>query len=178
MKVFFDQADFGYIRDRKDSMKIICSSNKPDGSFLECSDHLRICRARNIFFNFKSLRAKNGGRYRNDVIHEGEVGGNCDKFDQKLLESRADWQSYLQSWGHELVHFRSYPHFHVDEKHCDVIFDRPTIVIKLDASINILSTERFIRMSMFFGGIRFMADLLTTCLVSRGNLFLTINLMN
>ncbi|GMT25452.1 hypothetical protein PFISCL1PPCAC_16749, partial [Pristionchus fissidentatus] len=38
--------------------------------------------------------------------------------------------------GAELKHFSSSSDFSVDEDHCDVIFERPTIVIKLDAAVN------------------------------------------
>lgn len=38
--------------------------------------------------------------------------------------------------GHELEHFASYSDFRVSEHSCDVIFDKPTVLIKLDASVN------------------------------------------
>lgn len=91
-------------------------------------------------------------RYRDDVIQAGQVGGNCDNFNKKLLDSHTDRQSYLQSWsvidrfptvififvirGAELKHFEASSEFVVDDDHCDVIFEKLTIVIKLDASIN------------------------------------------
>ncbi|MCP9265473.1 EGF domain-specific O-linked N-acetylglucosamine transferase [Dirofilaria immitis] len=76
-------------------------------------------------------------KYRDDVIREGEVGGNCDVvFDEKLLKSRMDEKSYLQSWAHELEHFTSYSNFQISEYRCDVIFDKPIVLIKLDASVS------------------------------------------
>ncbi|KAK0390205.1 hypothetical protein QR680_019431 [Steinernema hermaphroditum] len=72
MNAFFDQADFGYVRQRMESMQPICSSNR------------------------ESLNAKRSKRYRDDVIHEGEVGGDCDSFDKELLRKRSDEKSYLQ----------------------------------------------------------------------------------
>lgn len=40
------------------------------------------------------------------------------------------------SRAEELKHFESVPTFSLDDEHCDVIFRRPTIVMKLDASVN------------------------------------------
>ncbi|TMS38183.1 hypothetical protein L596_004960 [Steinernema carpocapsae] len=136
MEVFYDQADFGYIKSKLDTMTPICTSERKDGAVLECTDHLRFCRGRNILFDFKGFYAKNSKRYRDDVIHEGEVGGRCDFFDRELLQKRSDEKSYLQSWGHELTHFESSEEFAVNAENCDVIFERPTIVLKLDASVN------------------------------------------
>ncbi|KHJ91651.1 hypothetical protein OESDEN_08479 [Oesophagostomum dentatum] len=45
-------------------------------------------------------------------------------------------RGYLRSWADELKYFESVPTFSVDDEHCDVIFERPTIVMKLDAAVN------------------------------------------
>jgi protein O-GlcNAc transferase len=137
-KKFWEQGDFGYAIPRIQNMKEICSSKNKEGSFLECSDNLRMCKAKNIFFNFKSFDAKKSKRYRNDILKEGEVGGNCDEvFDKRTLHSRLEEKSYLQSWGHEFEYFDTYPDFIINNENCDIIFEKPTIVIKLDASINL-----------------------------------------
>ncbi|CAG9538899.1 unnamed protein product [Cercopithifilaria johnstoni] len=137
LEIFQKQGDFPKLAEIFYSIEPICISDHTEGSFLECSNHLRFCRARNIFFDFKNLNSKTSKRYRNDVIRKGQVGGNCDSiFNEKLLHSRMDEKSYLQSWAHELEHFVSYPDFRISEHHCDVIFDKPTVLIKLDASVN------------------------------------------
>uniref|UniRef100_A0AC34Q9U7 Uncharacterized protein n=1 Tax=Panagrolaimus sp. JU765 TaxID=591449 RepID=A0AC34Q9U7_9BILA len=133
-KTFWEQGDFGAAMPRMTSMEVICKSKSDEDSHLECSDHLRICKAKNIFFDFGNFTAKT--RYRNDVINEGQVGGRCQFFNKELLTARADEKSYLQSWGYELEHFESYDDFRMDKTHCDVIFEKPTIVIKLDAAVN------------------------------------------
>lgn len=132
------QGDFGYLRDRAKDMAAICESSDPDNTDIVCSDHLRYCYARNFFFDFRSLKAEgNFNKYREDVINEGEVGGYCDrKFNGERLKSRADHKSPLQSWAAELLPFQSQPHFRLDEEHCDLIFHKPTILIKLDASVS------------------------------------------
>ncbi|KAF8370918.1 hypothetical protein PRIPAC_77347, partial [Pristionchus pacificus] len=134
---FFEQADWGYLRGNGRSERNgICTSGDAEKSRLVCSDHLAHCTAENIFFDFSNLHAKRSKRYRDDVIQAGQVGGNCDNFNKKLLDSHTDRQSYLQSWGAELKHFEASSEFVVDDDHCDVIFEKLTIVIKLDASIN------------------------------------------
>jgi protein O-GlcNAc transferase len=46
------------------------------------------------------------------------------------------YQFYSNYRGNELKHFESYDEFDLNEDHCDVIFENPTIIIKLDAAIN------------------------------------------
>jgi EGF domain-specific O-GlcNAc transferase len=74
-------------------------------------------------------------RYREDVIHEGEVGGKC-RLDQNKLRSKADHKSPLQSWAAELLPFASVEDFAVDQRHCDIIYEKPAILIKLDAGVS------------------------------------------
>lgn len=40
------------------------------------------------------------------------------------------------SRAHELKYFASYPDFRISKYRCDVIFEKPTVLIKLDASVN------------------------------------------
>ncbi|KIH51898.1 hypothetical protein ANCDUO_18007 [Ancylostoma duodenale] len=79
---------------------------------------------------------KNSKRYREDVVQPGEVGGNCEELRVDVLKRNMDERGYLRSWADELKHFESSPTFSVDYDHCDVIFERPTIVMKLDAAVN------------------------------------------
>ncbi|KAI1732667.1 EGF domain-specific O-linked N-acetylglucosamine transferase [Ditylenchus destructor] len=136
--LFWKQGDFGSLRERQSTIATICDSDSETGSFLECSDHLRFCRGRNIFFDLKNLNAKTSSRYRSDVIRPGEVGGKCNSFfDLSLLKQRGDEPGYLQSWAGELRHFSPFENFDInDPTACDVVFDRPTVVIKLDAAVN------------------------------------------
>lgn len=133
---FYEQGDFGYLNSRVVKHNI-CSSSSQFQSTLSCSDHLTHCIGRNILFDFSNLKIKTSTRYRQDVIQAGQVGGNCEKFDKKLLESNRNVKGYLMSWADELQHFQSKPEFVIDDNHCDVYFDKPTIVMKLDAPVNL-----------------------------------------
>ncbi|CAJ0602345.1 unnamed protein product [Cylicocyclus nassatus] len=132
---FYKQGDFGYIAGFKPT-NTICHSSTEEQSRLQCSEDLRHCVGRNIFIHFKSWKPQNSKRYREDIIQPGEVGGNCEKFYPEVLKENMNEKGYLRSWADELQHFESSPEFSVDYEHCNVIFERPTIVMKLDASVN------------------------------------------
>ncbi|VDM60343.1 unnamed protein product [Angiostrongylus costaricensis] len=134
-KRFFDYADFGYVLKRSNIYQI-CSSSHKEGSRLRCSDDLRYCHGVNIFFHFKSWNATNSKRYRDDIVQPGEVGGNCAELNRELLSKNLNERGYLRSWADELKHFVSVPSFVVNYENCDIIFERSTIVMKLDASVN------------------------------------------
>ncbi|PAV77468.1 hypothetical protein WR25_26337 [Diploscapter pachys] len=135
-QTFYDQGDFGYLKERQ-LLSDICVSKEEGKTTLACSGQLRYCSGRNIFFDFRSFKAKGSARYRNDIIHSGEVGGNCEKFYPTAILANLQHKSYLQSWAFELEHFKSYDDFRVDKQNCDVIFERPTVIIKLDAAMNL-----------------------------------------
>lgn len=72
---FYTQADFGYVRQQLQEMKVLCEPLFPNDSSLECSEHLRFCRGRNILVNFTSLATRDEPlRYKMDVLKEGEIG--------------------------------------------------------------------------------------------------------
>ncbi|KAF1750867.1 hypothetical protein GCK72_017418 [Caenorhabditis remanei] len=134
---FFEHGDFGYLESRLVKHSICSSSDKESSSSLSCSDHLTHCIGRNIYFDFSNLKIKTSSRYRQDVIQAGQVGGNCENFDEHLLNDNTKVKGYLMSWADELQHFRSKDDFKINSDHCDVIFERPTIVMKLDAAVNL-----------------------------------------
>ncbi|MCL4124054.1 UNVERIFIED_CONTAM: hypothetical protein GTU68_032939, partial [Idotea baltica] len=69
-------------------------------------------------------------------LKEGLIGGRC-RLDKELLNANADLISPLQSWGPELRYFTEFEE-KVDEKSslCDVFVEKPTIITKIDASVN------------------------------------------
>ncbi|XP_042901667.1 EGF domain-specific O-linked N-acetylglucosamine transferase isoform X1 [Parasteatoda tepidariorum] len=135
-EIFFHQGDFGYIQDRLNEMKVLCSTKHKNASYLECSQHMRFCRGKYLMFDFHSLEdIPEPMRYRDDVIREGQVGGHC-KLKKKLLKQQGQHKSPLQSWYAEFEHFTELPELPKDQNLCDIIINQPTFIMKLDAAVN------------------------------------------
>ncbi|XP_006560370.1 EGF domain-specific O-linked N-acetylglucosamine transferase isoform X2 [Apis mellifera] len=133
VETFYAQGDFGYVRDQRKEMSIFCEPLFVDDSSLECSEHMRFCRARNIMINFTDLiRRKEPIRYKMDVLKEGQIGGYC-TLNEKRLEENADHISPLQSWGPELRNFRKLSRPPIVNHDCDIVIEKPTFVMKIDA---------------------------------------------
>lgn len=136
VETFYAQGDFGYVRDQRKEMSIFCEPLFVDDSSLECSEHMRFCRARNIMINFTDLiRRKEPIRYKMDVLKEGQIGGYC-TLNEKRLEENADHISPLQSWGPELRNFRKLSRPPIVNHDCDIVIEKPTFVMKIDAIVN------------------------------------------
>lgn len=75
INTFYTQADFGYIKQQLREMKLLCEPLFQHDSSLECTEHLRFCRGRNIMINFTSLIGREEPlRYKMDILKEGEIG--------------------------------------------------------------------------------------------------------
>lgn len=143
-QAFFETADFGYVERRRRELRYFCkpsnqSNQNSTQSDLKCTDHLRYCTAHNIFINFQSLATlREPVRYREDILQPGELGGwNCD-LNSDALAQQAQHKSPLMSWFAEMNNFQAIP-FDGDPlelDRCDIVLDRPTLVIKLDATTN------------------------------------------
>ncbi|XP_077869398.1 EGF domain-specific O-linked N-acetylglucosamine transferase-like [Saccoglossus kowalevskii] len=135
-KEFFRIADFGYVKEMHDTMQTFCIPQNKGDSSLECTQYLRHCRGHNIYFDFSNLNSGNSRqRFRNDIFHEGEIGGHCQlKVDELKAESAHN--SELQSWYAELNSFTSFDFQIPNTKDCDIIINKPTYFMKLDAGIN------------------------------------------
>lgn len=137
LDTFYKQGDFGYIKDQKKEMSIICEPLFIDDSSLECSEHLRFCRGRNIMINLTNLINRHEQiRYNMDVLKEGEISGFC-KLNEKKLQENCDHISALQSWGPELRNFRKSKRRPIRDGDCDVIISKPTFIMKIDATVNL-----------------------------------------
>jgi EGF domain-specific O-GlcNAc transferase len=122
------------VKERKKEIKTYCKAIEPGDSSLECSAHTQMCRAKNIYFDFKNLKSKGSyDRYREDLFKHGEVGGKC-KFDEENFKKQGDHKSPLQSWFSELQTYTEFEFNPLDK--CDTIISEPTFLIKLDAGIN------------------------------------------
>lgn len=133
-ELFWKQADFGYVRERLNEMKTLCKPSKPADSSLKCSSHMRFCRATNLYLDLRSPR-RGHERYKEDFLEQGEIGGHC-SLNSKALEAEGTHKSPLQSWFAELQTYSELDFHPLDDGHCDVIIDRPTVFMKLDAGVN------------------------------------------
>lgn len=131
---FYTQAAFGFVKQQREEIKMYCDPLFQTDSSLECSEHLRFCRGRNIMINFTALASREEPiRYKMDVLSEGDIGGYCDFHEGSLLK-QADHLSPLQSWAPELRFFKKLLKRPIDEDDCDVIIEKPTFIMKIDAS--------------------------------------------
>ena len=67
-------------------------------------------------------------------------GGFCNFYSERLLKE-AEHMSALQSWGPELVHFVKTPQKPIVDGMCDIVINKPTYIMKLDASKLVLQTN-------------------------------------
>ncbi|UJR37583.1 hypothetical protein I4U23_030282 [Adineta vaga] len=129
---FWRTADFGYIAEKRNELREICSPSP--SSSLECVDHLKFCRAKNIYIDFRHTEtSKYHDRYREDILKFGDIGGYC-KLNHDDLIKNGDHKSPLQSWFSELQVFKEINE--TNSFHCDLTITKPTILIKLDSGYN------------------------------------------
>ncbi|XP_064607317.1 EGF domain-specific O-linked N-acetylglucosamine transferase-like isoform X2 [Liolophura sinensis] len=135
---FWRQADFGYIVDRKQELKTFCHPQSEKDSSLECVRYFRFCRAKNLYMDFKGANfADHQDRYREDMFpNPGQVGGHC-KLDKAAITLEGEHKSPLQSWFAELERYSSLDFYPSDDENCDIVLNKPTFLIKLDAGVNL-----------------------------------------
>uniref|UniRef100_A0A3Q3MQ80 EGF domain-specific O-linked N-acetylglucosamine transferase n=1 Tax=Mastacembelus armatus TaxID=205130 RepID=A0A3Q3MQ80_9TELE len=133
-ELFWKQADFGYVKERLSEMKTLCKASKPGDSSLRCSRHTRFCRATNLYLDLRKPR-RSHERYKEDFIQKGEIGGHC-RLNKQALADEGEHQSPLQSWYAELHTFTELDFCPIEDGHCDIIIDKPTVFMKLDAGVN------------------------------------------
>ncbi|XP_046555120.1 EGF domain-specific O-linked N-acetylglucosamine transferase-like [Haliotis rubra] len=111
---------------------------KTDSS-LECTDALGFCRGRNVYLDLRNANMATRDRYRNDIVHNITFGGHCDLDKVGLdaaMTSPVINKRPLASWMQEMEHFSSLPTQPLATGECDVIIDRPTVIIKMDEGMN------------------------------------------
>uniref|UniRef100_A0AAR2K8U3 EGF domain-specific O-linked N-acetylglucosamine transferase n=1 Tax=Pygocentrus nattereri TaxID=42514 RepID=A0AAR2K8U3_PYGNA len=133
-ELFWKQADFGYVRERLSEMKTLCKPLTPGESSLKCTSHLRFCRATNLYLDLRKPR-RGHERYKEDFLQQGEIGGHC-RLNSRALEAQGQHKSPLQSWFAELQTYTELDFHPIDDGHCDIIVERPTVFMKLDAGVN------------------------------------------
>ncbi|XP_068620979.1 EGF domain-specific O-linked N-acetylglucosamine transferase isoform X2 [Battus philenor] len=133
---FYTQADFGYVKDQIDELQVMCEASYLHDSSLECSKYLRFCRGRNLMLNFTGLVGRGDNlRYKMDVLAEGQIGGYCRYYEERL-KAEAEHMSPLQSWAPEMINFVKTPYRPIFDDVCDVVVEKPTYIMKLDATVN------------------------------------------
>ncbi|MGH0187788.1 UNVERIFIED_CONTAM: hypothetical protein FKN15_026475 [Acipenser sinensis] len=132
--IFWKQADFGYVQERLNEMKTLCKPIKPGDSSLSCTSFTRYCRATNLYIDLRHPR-RSHDRYKEDFLQAGEIGGHC-QLDKKALLSEGEHKSPLQSWFAELQTYSELNFHPMDDGKCDLIIEKPTFFMKLDAGVN------------------------------------------
>ncbi|RVE43829.1 hypothetical protein evm_011497 [Chilo suppressalis] len=126
----------GYVKEQIDELMVLCEALYPHDSSLECSKYLRFCRGRNLMLNFTGLIGRgNNLRYKMDILGPGQIAGHCNYYSERLIKE-AEHMSALQSWAPELVNFVRTAKIPIADKMCDVVVDKPTYIMKLDATVN------------------------------------------
>lgn len=133
-QVFWKQADFGYVKARLDEMQILCKPMSSADSMLSCSSNLQNCRATNLYLDLRSPK-RSSERFKEDFFQSGEIGGHCNLDIQGLMDQNQH-KSPLQSWFAELQAYTSLNFTPIEDGKCDLIVEKPTIFMKLDAGVN------------------------------------------
>lgn len=140
MNAFFTQADFGYVRNQIFGLRVLCEANFVHDSSLECTQNVRYCNGRNLYLDLRDVAdRKEPIRYHMDVLKEGQIGGFC-TLHKERMQAELGHLSALQSWAPEMRFFETLDRRPFLEEEgqeiCDVYVDKPTVVMKLDASVN------------------------------------------
>nr|XP_061779791.1 EGF domain-specific O-linked N-acetylglucosamine transferase-like isoform X2 [Nerophis lumbriciformis] len=133
-ELFWKQADFGYVKERRSELKTLCKASKPGDSSLRCSSHARFCKATNLYLDLRQPR-RSHERYKEDFIQKGEIGGHC-RLNKQALAAAGEHKSPLQSWYAELQTYTELDFYPVQSESCDIVIEKPTVFMKLDAGVN------------------------------------------
>ncbi|XP_057702920.1 EGF domain-specific O-linked N-acetylglucosamine transferase isoform X1 [Corythoichthys intestinalis] len=132
--LFWKQADFGYVKERRSELKTLCKASKPGDSSLRCTSHARFCKATNLYLDLRKPR-RSHERYKEDFIQKGEIGGHC-RLNKQALAAAGEHKSPLQSWYAELQTYTELDSNPLHLEFCDIIIEKPTVFMKLDAGVN------------------------------------------
>nr|XP_033782479.1 EGF domain-specific O-linked N-acetylglucosamine transferase isoform X2 [Geotrypetes seraphini] len=133
-QVFWKQADFGYVKERLEEIRTFCTPEAVGDSSLSCSSNLQYCRAANLYIDLSKPK-RSQDRFREDFFQKGEIGGRC-KLDRREFLAQNQCKSPLQSWFAELNTFTALKFRPLEDGKCDIIIEKPTYFMKLDAGVN------------------------------------------
>ncbi|XP_043835478.1 EGF domain-specific O-linked N-acetylglucosamine transferase isoform X2 [Dromiciops gliroides] len=133
-EIFWKQADFGYAKERLHELRTLCQPMEKGDSWLVCSRYLQYCRASNLYIDLRQVK-RNHDRFKENFLQKGDIGGHC-KLDVRTLMSEGQRKSPLQSWFAELQTYTELSFKPIEDGKCDVIIEKPTYFMKLDAGVN------------------------------------------
>ncbi|XP_032064387.1 EGF domain-specific O-linked N-acetylglucosamine transferase [Thamnophis elegans] len=132
--IFWKQADFGYVKEKVKDVKTHCKPKNAGDSSLECSRYLQYCKAANIYIDLRHPK-RNHDRFNEDFFKKGQIGGHCNMNTDAFL-AEGQQKSPLQSWFAELQTYTEMSSRPLEDGSCDVIVEKPTYFMKLDAGVN------------------------------------------
>ncbi|XP_031561885.1 EGF domain-specific O-linked N-acetylglucosamine transferase-like [Actinia tenebrosa] len=136
---FWKEADFGYVKNFKENLQKICKplkSAKKAGSSFACTKHLSYCKAKNLYMDLRDDGRPLQERFKSDMFKEGQLGGFCKLDSQAIQKLNEGYNMELTSWLSQIEKYTSLPFNPIEDGHCDVVVERPTIFMKLDAVVN------------------------------------------
>lgn len=133
---FWKDADFGYVKSVQDSLQFVCKpkGTKADSSSLVCSKQLTYCRAQNLYMDLTDS-VQSHDRSQTNLFKPKVIGGYCD-VDSNTLTEDGKYRMELSSWLNELEDFSQLTFQPWQRQYCDVLVEKPTIFMKLDAVVN------------------------------------------
>ena len=130
--VFDAQADFGFVKKIQNTLEPFCQ-NPEDDTLLTCSKNLEFCQGKNIVMDLREVQDEQRSlKYAMDILKPGQIGAKCQTFDAKKLRDNQEYMSPLQSWAPEFRFFHNFQ----SKLECDVVVNKTTFVMKLDATVN------------------------------------------
>ncbi|KAK3584893.1 hypothetical protein CHS0354_023483 [Potamilus streckersoni] len=135
LDMFWKQADFGYVNERLNEMKTLCTPNIQNDSSLDCVKYAQFCRGKNIYFDFRGANISQSKlRYREDIFKAGQIGGHCTLNKEALVAEK--YENGLESWYPELEQFSTLKFIPNQRPQCEIVFHKPTYFVKLSSGIS------------------------------------------
>uniref|UniRef100_A0A8C9THG2 EGF domain-specific O-linked N-acetylglucosamine transferase n=1 Tax=Scleropages formosus TaxID=113540 RepID=A0A8C9THG2_SCLFO len=142
-ELFWKQADFGYVKERLAELRTLCKPSRPGDSSLKCTSHARYCRATNLYLDLRNPPRNHDRCVLYFSLHvymsllnssAGGVGGFFFILVRSVL--RRHFTVFLYDRFAELQTYTSLKFDPIEEGQCDLVVERPTIFMKLDAGVN------------------------------------------
>lgn len=70
-----------------------------------------------------------------DVLESGDILGHCKLMETEFMD-QLQHISPLQSWAPELRFFKTSTKRPIESFQCDVVIEKPTVILKIDAAMN------------------------------------------